>query len=150
MGREGRLTLSELRAMERSESRCVELSAAQVDALENLLTRYLKAVPRSLKIESVSMPLVLFTDVACEPVGDDIACTVGGILFDPRDGGGLKFFGAHVSSEVVESWKRVGKKHPVALTELYAVCVARHIWKDRMDDCKCVLMLLSKDIVRKM
>ena len=109
MGREGRLTLSELRAMERSESRCVELSAAQVDALENLLTRYLKAVPRSLKIESVSMPLVLLTDGACEPVGDDIACTVGGILFDPRDGGGLKFFWGACQFRrcrvLEESWK---------------------------------------------
>ena len=141
MGREGRLALSELRVMERSKSQFVELSAAQMDALKNLLTRYHKAVPRSLKIESTSMPLVLFTDGACEPVGDDISCTVGGVMFDPRGGGQVEVFGAHVSSEVVESWKRAGKKHPVALTELYAVCVARHLWKDRMDDYKCVVFI---------
>ena len=58
MGREGRLALSELRVMERSKSQFVELSAAQMDALKNLLTRYHKAVPRSLKIESTSMPFV--------------------------------------------------------------------------------------------
>ena len=141
MGGEGRLALSELRVMERSKSQFVELSAAQMDALKNLLTRYHKAVPRSLKIESTSMPLVLFTDGACEPVGDDISCTVGGVMFDPRGGGQVEVFGAHVSSEVVESWKRAGKKHPVALTELYAVCVARHLWKDRMDDYKCVVFI---------
>ena len=51
MGREGRLALSELRAMERSKSQWVELSAAQMDALKNLLTGYHKAVPRSLKVD---------------------------------------------------------------------------------------------------
>ena len=50
-------------------------------------------------------------------------------------------FGAQVSSEVAKAWKRAGKKHPVSLTELYAVCVARHVWKHRLDNCKCVCFI---------
>jgi len=57
-GREGRLALSELRVMERSKLQSVVLSDAQMDALKNLLLSYQKAEPRSLKVESASMPLI--------------------------------------------------------------------------------------------
>ena len=61
-----------------------------------------------------------------------------GVPFDPRNGNNVDVFGAQVSSEVARSRKRAGKKHPVSLTELYAVCVARQVWKDLFDNCKCV------------
>ena len=141
MGREGRLALADLRIMERSKSQTVKLSCAQLEALRNLLLRYQKAAPRSLKVESTSLPLVVFTDGACEPDGEGIACMVGGVLFDPSGGGHVEAFGAHVNPLVVKTWMEAGKKHPVALTELYAVCVARSIWKGSLDDRKCVFFI---------
>ena len=43
--------------------------------------------------------------------------------------------------EVIGNWKRAGKEHPVALTELYAVCVARETWKDTLDDNRCIFFI---------
>ena len=91
-------------------------------------------------MERTQLPCVVFTDGACEPgSGDQVVCTVGGVNFDPNDGGVIKAFGSHVSDSVVESWKNVSKVHPVAQTEMYAECVARQLWRSRLDGRRCLL-----------
>ena len=58
MRRERQLALSELRVVKRSKSQSVVLSDARMDALKNLPLSCQKAEPRSLKVESASMPLI--------------------------------------------------------------------------------------------
>ena len=90
-------------------------------------------------MERTQLPCVVFTDGACEPgSGDQVVCTVGGVIFDPNDGGVIEAFGSHVSESVVDSWKSASKVHPVAQTEMYAECVARHLWRSRLDGRRCL------------
>ena len=83
--------------MEKVDKRVVTLSEVQMGAMRNLLERYEKGVPRSLKMERTQLPCVVFTDGACEPGPDgQVVCTVGGVIFDPNEGGAIEAFGSHV------------------------------------------------------
>eukprot|EP00435_Cladocopium_sp_Y103_P013398 s4340_g3.t1 len=141
MGRFGKLALAELRLLEKSNKAFVSLSDVQVQAMANLLDRYQNAMPRTLQVERSSLPCVIFTDGACETSGDDVVCTIGGVLFDPSCANGVQAFGTYVCEETVGAWKLAGKKHPVAQTELYAECVARFVWKDHIDSRKCLFFI---------
>ena len=142
MGKAGKLALAELRSMEKVDKRFVTLSEVQMGAMRNLLERYEKGIPRSLKMERTQLPCVVFTDGACEPgSGGQVICTVGGVIFDPNEGGVIEAFGSHVSDSVVDSWKSASKVHPVAQTEMYAECVARHLWHSRLDGRKCLFFI---------
>jgi hypothetical protein len=113
--------------------------------MHNLLERYEKGVPRSLKMERTQLPCVVFTDGACEHGSDDrIICTVGGVIFDPAGEGMVEAFGSHVTDSVMESWKNASKVHPVAQTEMYAECVARHLWHPRIDGRRCLFFIDNK------
>ena len=68
MGKAGKLALAELRSMEKTNKSVVTLSEVQSEAMHNLLERYEKGVPRSLKMERTQLPCVVFTDGACEHV----------------------------------------------------------------------------------
>ena len=141
MGKAGKLALAELRSMEKTDKRVVTLSEVQLGAMRNLSDRYEKGIPRSLKLGRTQLPCVVFTDGACEPgLGDQVVCTVGGVMFDPNDGV-VEAFGSHVSDTVVGSWKDASKVHPVAQTEMYAECVARQLWHSRLDGRKCLFFI---------
>eukprot|EP00435_Cladocopium_sp_Y103_P058672 s441_g20.t1 len=141
MGKYGKLALTELRMLERSNHNVARLDSIQIQAMQNLLDRYESALPRTVRVGPTTYPCVVFTDGACEPVGDDIVCTVGGVLFDPEGGGTVEAFGTFVSEGIVQSWKAAGKQHPVSQTEMYAECVARLVWKDRIDGRKCLFFI---------
>ena len=73
---------------------------------------------------------MIFTDGACEHgKSGELLCSIGGVIFDPACESTIEAFGAYVSDEVVESWTRAEKVHPVSQTEMYAECVARFVWK---------------------
>ena len=113
MGKAGKLALAELRSMEKTNKRIVTLSEVQSEAMHNLLERYEKGVPRSLKMERTQLPCVVFTDGACEHGSDDrIICAVGGVIFDPAGEGMVEAFGSHVPDSVMESWKNASKVSP--------------------------------------
>jgi hypothetical protein len=145
MGKAGKLALAEFRSMEKANKSVVTLSEVQSEAMRNLLERYDKGVPRSLEMERTQLPCVVFTDGACEHGSDDrIICTVGGVIFDPAGEGMVEAFGSHVPDSVMESWKNASKVHPVAQTEMYAECVARHLWHPRIDGRRCLFFIDNK------
>ena len=142
MGKAGKLALAEFRSMEKANKSVVTLSEVQSEATRNLLERYDKRVPRSLEMERTQLPCVVFTDGACEHGSDDrIICTVGGVIFDPAGEGMVEAFGSHVPDSVLESWRNASKVHPVAQTEMYAECVARHLWHPRIDGRRCLFFI---------
>ena len=136
MGKAGKLALAELRTMEKSNKTSVSLSEVQKEAISVLLQRYRLGVPRTLKIQETVLPCVVFTDGACE-----LQCTIGGVIFEPGENVCPEVFGAFVSDAVVQDWKSANKVHPVAQTELYAECVARLVWKDRIDGNRCLFFI---------
>ena len=87
---------------------------------------------------------------------------------DPLSLGPPKVFGSHVCADVIKEWTTGGdlipinlvqnfclpanwtedsKRHPVALTELYAVCCARFLWKDVLDGRRCLIFIDNQSVV---
>eukprot|EP00438_Fugacium_kawagutii_P029267 Skav207045 [mRNA] locus=scaffold709:16974:19130:+ [translate_table: standard] len=168
LGRAGRLALSELRALEKQNAASVELTDIQMQAFSVLLDRYKHNIPRTIKNLRTELPVIVFTDGACEQVDGDLQCTIGGVLWDPCADGKPLAFGAEVSHEVVLEWKtggaledisvapqqvlgtpyiEAGKQHPVALTELYAVCTARHTWSKIIDGRRCIFFIDNQGVL---
>ena len=142
MGKAGKLALAELRTMEKQNPGVVNLSEVQSKAMSNLLQRYDNGTPRQLKVGKTALPCVIFTDGACEhDEQGELVCTVGGVLFDPDAECECESFGAHVFQSMVDKWLAAGKVHPVAQTEMYAECVARLLWKKRIDGRRCLFFI---------
>ena len=142
-GRLGKLALSELRDLERSKKNFVAFDSMQLNVL---LGRYRDSVPRFLKVEGPRPPILLFTDGACESESGELLATVGGVLFhleEPLP----RAFGCAVSESVLRSWMDADKIHPVSLTELYAVCLSRSVWKRQLDDCKVVVFIDNQGVL---
>ena len=120
----------------------MKLSDAQIKAMNNLLDRYQSGTPRCLQVQKTDMPCVIFTDGACEHgKSGELLCSIGGVIFDPACESTIEAFGAYVSDEVVESWMRAEKVHPVSQTEMYAECVARYVWKRYIDGRRCLFFI---------
>eukprot|EP00438_Fugacium_kawagutii_P022633 Skav216773 [mRNA] locus=scaffold3064:4705:6270:+ [translate_table: standard] len=168
LGRAGRLALSELRALEKQNAASVKLTDIQMQAFAVLLERYKHNIPRTIKNFRTELPVVVFTDGACEQVDGELHCTIGGVLWDPCEDSKPLAFGAEVSSAVVLEWKtggaledislapqqvlgtpyiEAGKQHPVALTELYAVCTARHTWRKIIDGRRCIFFIDNQGVL---
>lgn len=142
----GKLALSEPRDLERSKQYIVRFDSIQLDALKVLLNRYRDGVPRVPRVDSPRSPILLFTDGACESVGGELLATVGGVLFHPKESL-HRAFGCSVSQNLVQSWMDADKIHPVSLTELYAVCVLRSLWKHLLDDEKVVVFIDNQGVL---
>ena len=84
--------------------------------------------------------------------GQEIWClaaqqvAVGGVLFHPEEPL-PRAFGCGVSEKVLESWMDADEVHPVSLTELYAVCLSRSIWKGRLDNQKVIVFIDNQGVL---
>ena len=145
-GRLGKLALSELRDLERCKKCSVDFSAVQIKALHILLKRYQDSIPRTLKLEGQKPPVLLFTDGACEEVSGEMVATVGGVLFH-HDVSSQRVYGCEVNQAVLKSWMDADKVHPVSLTELYAVCLARSLWKNLLDNQKVIVFIDNQGVL---
>ena len=145
-GRLGKLALSELRDLERCKKCSVDFSAVQIKALHILLKRYQESIPRTLKLEDQKPPVLLFTDGACEEVSGELVATVGGVLFH-HDVSLPRVYGCEVNRAVLKSWMDADKVQPVSLTELYAVCLARSLWKSLLDNQKVIVFIDNQGVL---
>ena len=138
LGRAGRLALADLRVLEQCASQEVTLSQTHVDALLMLKRRLVASVPRAILTSPCSSPVLVFTDGACEPCepcGETFKASIGGVLVDPR-AQVVRTFGAVLPECVVSKWAS-GRKHIVGQTELYAVVMARVLWKSTIGGQRC-------------
>ena len=146
IGRAGRLALCELRHLENSKAGILKIDDIQRQAFNIWLDRYRFGRPRTLTVTGSHMPLVVFTDGACETKNDKFMATVGAVMFDPLDNA-CQAFGAEVHPHVVDEWTRAGKQHPVALTEMYAVSCARNLWRKRIDARRIIIFIDNQSVL---
>ena len=72
--------------------------------------------------------------------------TVGGVLFHPEEPL-PRAFGCAVCEGVLHSLMDADKIHPVSLTELYAVCLSRSVWKRQLDDRKVLVFIDNQGVL---
>lgn len=135
LGRQGRLAISDLRMLERSKSKSVQLGESHLKAFHILLERLEKGRPRTIVASIPKTPVLVFTDGACEPEGDSFIGSVGGVLIYLENGSfHWRAFGGYVPKSVMDLWTDKGKKHLIGPVEMYAVCLARQVWSDYLRD----------------
>ena len=98
-----------------------------LDAFCVLKTRLCNGKPKVLESGQLQRPILIFTDGALEPSGNDTpTATIGGVCVCPDDGR-IEVFGCHVAPEILDVWLLDGP-HPIGLVELYGVAVAYKLW----------------------
>ena len=145
-GRQGKLALADLRELERSKKLRVRVDDLQLAAFNNLLERYRNPSPRVLFVEREVKPVLLFTDGACEVVNGKMLATVGAVIFHP-DEKLPRAYGCSVSERLLTQWHDADKIHPVSLTELYALCVARGLWKRLLDNTRTIIFIDNQGVL---
>ena len=129
-GRAGRLALAQIHQLARGGNSIVYLDDVWQKALRLLQHRLRDHSPRKVDVLDGSLPVVVFTDGACEENDDgDYEASVRGFLYSRQER--PFFFGGKLDPSLVEKWM-VPKKHIIGLVELYAVVLARSTWSDHI------------------
>ncbi|CAE7242070.1 unnamed protein product [Symbiodinium sp. CCMP2592] len=141
LGRMGRLALSELRSLGTSGG-VLKLGDSERHAFQNLRERMLHGPPRAISARPPGANVIVFTDGACEPEGDSMLCSIGGVLYVESSGKWVtRYFGCRLPDKLVRTWSASGKKHLIGPVELYAVATARALWREYLDFSKGIFFI---------
>ncbi|CAE7739579.1 unnamed protein product [Symbiodinium sp. CCMP2592] len=141
LGRMGRLALSELRSLGTSGG-ILKLGGSERHAFQNLRERLLHGPPRAISARPPGANVIVFTDGACEPEGDSMLCSIGGVLYVESSGKwATRHFGCRLPDSLVKTWSASGKKHLIGPVELYAVATARLLWREYLDFAKGIFFI---------
>ena len=97
------------------------------EVIKQALSCLMDAKPRMVFAWSGRLPLLLFTDGACEEDGRCV--THGATLYDPENGTAL-MFGDYVPENWAEKWRAEGKKQLICQAELFPIIVAKNTWRE--------------------
>ena len=64
---------------------------------------------------------------------------IGGVLLDGSEP--ARVFGSHVPPPLLSEWHQSGKEHLIGQVELYAVAVARELWKVSLHNRRVILFI---------
>ena len=138
-GRTGKLAMADIRALGLHSQDSVPLDADARAALEMLKQRFLDNKPKVLSLRTSAGPLLVFTDGSYEPGNDTDVAMIGGVLLEGCKA--ARVFGFHVPKELLDRWHDDGKEHLIGQVEMYAIAVAREIWKTRLLDKRVILFV---------
>ena len=103
------------------------------EQLKHVIVRAMRCLvnskPRRVEAWSGRVPIILFTDGACENEG--VLVTHGAVLFDPESNLAL-MFGDEIPPEWTSKWKSEGRKQLICQAELFPVIIAKNTWKDAL------------------
>ena len=88
------------------------------DVIKGALKCLMDAKPRRISAWSGRLPIIVFTDGACEEQGDVV--THGATLYDPESSLAL-MFGDTVPSSWTQRWKLEGRKQLICQAELFPI-----------------------------
>ncbi|CAE7635303.1 unnamed protein product [Symbiodinium sp. CCMP2592] len=104
--------------------------------------RLLHGPPRAISARPPGANVIVFTDGACEPEGDSMLCSIGGVLYVESSGKwATRYFGCRLPDSLVKTWSASGKKHLIGPVELYAVTTARLLWREYLDFAKGIFFI---------
>jgi hypothetical protein len=104
-----------------------------------------EAAPRRFSKSDIRVPVLVYTDGACE--GEDFSdVTIGAVILDPFTGT-CEYFGLKVPKAILDVWKVDGQKQTIGQAEIFPVSLARHCWSKILDSRRA-LFFLDNDAAR--
>jgi hypothetical protein len=138
----GRIGRSHLRCLRKFVNASSALNEEDVEDIRFLVEWISKAIPKRISPARENTPL-LFTDGACEFLGDRRIVTCGAILF-PCDGSNPLCFGFEIDPVVSNAWALEGQKEQlVTEAEIYPVLIAMKTWQSTLKECKPIIFVDS-------
>lgn len=138
-GRTGRLAMADVREIGLTSKSKVALDDGALEAFAMLKTRFEQNTPKSIRLRGDGSPVLLFTDGSFEPSVDGDKAMIGGVLI--IDGFPCRVFGGHVPSDLLDRWRKAGKEHLIGQVEMYAIVVARYLWKHLLQNRRVILFV---------
>lgn len=102
-----------------------------------LKSRFETNKPKEIVLKDDRCPVVIFIDGSFEPGDDNDVAMVGGVMLDGQEE--PQVFGCHVPKVLLDGWKSSGKEHLIGQVELYAVAVARCLWRKELANRRVLL-----------
>ena len=142
----GRTLKSALSVLNRTRGHGKRFSDQDIKKISWILEWLQHSLPRRISPSFRDLPLLLFTDGACEGfMNSEMATTTcGAVLLDRRDNKAL-VFGFKVNDSLQLEWKHAGKgkKQLVTEAELLPVLISRKLWMDRVSGSKIITFVDS-------
>ena len=128
MGRQGRIAMADIRALERSKGHVVKLDSEQISSFASLLDRLKLSVPRTISTSRPTQPALVFTDGACEPDGETFVGSVGGVILIPHERNfSMRAFGSYLPKSLMSEWSESGKKASYWAGRTICGCFVTHL-----------------------
>ena len=138
-GRTGKLAMADIRSLGLHSKSSVSLDNDARVALQMLKERFMDNRPRTIVLNTEECPLLLYTDGSYEPGVTSEVAMIGGVLLDGT--APARVFGSHVPKDLLARWHNEGKEHLIGQVEMYAVAVARDVWKERLHNRRGIIFI---------
>jgi hypothetical protein len=139
----GRLGRSYLRCLRKFISTSALLEETDVKEIHALAAWLQKSEPRKIS-PGESGVSILFTDGACEFVGDHRQVTCGAILF-PADNTPPQMFGFEIPTHICKEWAHAeNKEQLVTEAELFPTLIALRVWKNHFRNTRTLIFIDSE------
>ena len=138
-GRTGKLAMADIRSLGLHSKLSVSLDSDARIALQMLKERFMDNNPRTISLHTEECPVLLYTDGSYEPGATSEVAMIGGILLDGT--APARVFGSHVPKDLLARWHYDGKEHLIGQVEMYAVAVARYIWRERLHNRRGIIFI---------
>ncbi|CAL1153917.1 unnamed protein product [Cladocopium goreaui] len=138
-GRTGKLAMADIRSLGLHSKSSVSLDSDARVALQMLKERFMDNRPRTIVLSTEECPLLLYTDGSYEPGVTSEVAMIGGVLLDGT--APARVFGSHVPKDLLARWHNEGKEHLIGQVEMYAVAVARDVWKERLHNRRGIIFI---------
>ena len=131
----GKLAMADLREFVSGSTSVVSLEPSGLEAVAVLAKRFEKNTNRILSLLPEGKPVLVYTDGSFE----DERGAIGGVIL--AEGVRPQVFGCDVPKILLDEWHEQGKEHLIGLVELYAVVVARMVWRDMLAGRRCIFFI---------
>ena len=135
----GKLATSDIRAVGLNAKNKVDLDEDTIQALMSLRRRFTDNRPRVLSLDARGKPVIVYTDGSFEVQDGKELARIGGVLI--KEGSDVRVFGCHVPEALLQFWHDYGKEHLIGQVELFAVVIARILWKELLHNRGVILFI---------
>ena len=132
MGRLGRLAMHEFRLATKSFD-SIDLDSCALESLQVMMKRLATGEPRKIPCCDLGKPTLVFTDGASEETNH----TIGGVVMV---GETVEYFSCSIPEVLVAEWAQ-SYSHFIGLVELYAILVARMLWRAYIDGSRAIFFI---------